>query len=188
TAAAVASLADELVRTPRRLTLHLRRYARSAQSQLLLVVDQLEQIFTLVADERIRAGFLEAICTAADDAREPVRVSCTLRGDFHGRAEETAAARGGRARLVVPGVPGPDALVDILTKPLAARGYRYDDAALVGDMVAAVKGEPAALPLLQFTVQMLWNRRDREARRLARAAYGAVGGGEGAPATHADAV
>src|SRR5262249_59823656 len=55
-------------------------------------------------------------------------------------------------------------------------------------MVAGVKGGPGALPPLQFPVQMLWNRRDREARRLARAAYGAVGGVEGALATHADAV
>ena len=39
---------------------------------------------------------------------------------------------------------------------------------------------PASLPLLQFTAQVLWDRRDRSKRQLQRAAYEAVGGVAGA--------
>ena len=67
-------------------------------------------------------------------------------------------------------------------------GYRYDDPALVDEMVSAVRGEPAALPLLQFACQMLWDRRDRDQRILRRTAYHAIGGVAGALADHADGV
>ena len=53
-------------------------------------------------------------------------------------------------------------------------------------MISMVTDEAAALPLLQFTGSMLWERRDRGKKRLLRAAYESIGGVQGALATHAD--
>ncbi len=67
-----------------------------------------------------------------------------------------------------------------------AVGYGLDDPTLVDDMVAAVMGEPAGLPLLQFATQLLWERRDKNSHQLLRGAYDQMGGVEGALARQAD--
>ena len=51
----------------------------------------------------------------------------------------------------------------------ARRGYRFEDEALVDEMVDSVEGARAALPLLAFAVSRLWERRDRGKKAAARA-------------------
>ncbi len=72
-------------------------------------------------------------------------------------------------------------------EPAKARGYRFEDEALVDEMVEAVEGARAALPLLAFAVSRLWEKRDREKKLLTRAAYEEIGGVAGALAQHAEA-
>ena len=71
------------------------------------------------------------------------------------------------------GTPDPIALEQILVRPLDAVGYRWDES-LAADMVLAVGGESASLPLLQFAASQLWDRRDRTARVLRRSDYEAT--------------
>jgi hypothetical protein len=54
-------------------------------AQLLVVIDQFEEVFTLVDDEDWRARFLSALATAATDPRSRVRVVVTLRADLYDR-------------------------------------------------------------------------------------------------------
>ena len=54
-------------------------------------------------------------------------------------------------------------------------------------MVESVEGARGALPLLAFAVSRLWEKRDREKKRLTRAAYEEIGGVAGALAQHAEA-
>src|SRR6185437_12190690 len=56
---------------------------------------------------------------------------------------------------------------------------------LVGDLLFDLRGQAGALPLLQFTLDQLFVRRD--GRRLTRAAYIALGGVRGALVRHAEA-
>ena len=84
--------------------------------------------------------------------------------------------------------PSTTALEAILHKPLAAVGYRYEEPSLVTEMVEAVGGEAACLPLLQFVTRTLWDRRDRQRYLLLREVYDEVGGVAGALAYHADSV
>ncbi len=184
----VDELARRLADEPERLGLALRERAARERSQVLLVVDQLEEVVTLQAAADVRAGFLRAICLAADDEKDPVRVIFTVRDDFLGRLAEVPEMRATLRHVTVLQCPGPQAMTEILIKPLAAFGYCFDDAALVNDMLAAVSGESAALPLLQFVMQILWEGRDVEGRVITRAAYAALGGVAGALATRADQV
>ncbi len=182
-------LHDDLRESPKRLALRLAELAeREAPSRVLLFVDQLEELFTLVDDDALRRVWLDAICAAADDPDGPVRVIFTVRDDFLGRLTESAAAQDALSHVTVLGVPGGDALRATLEQPVRDAGYTFDDPAMLDEMVAAVEGEPAALPLLQFTAEMLWRRRDREGRRLRRADLEALGGVAGALAGHADGV
>jgi WD40 repeat protein/serine/threonine protein kinase len=178
----------ELAASPALLSLRLRALARRNDARVLLLVEQLEEVATLVDDRTVRRGFIESICSAADDRDDPVRVIFTLRDEFLGRLAETPRAREVLSRVTVIRTPDAADLEQIVTRPLQAVGYEYDDPQLPQEMVSAVLGEPACLPLLQFTTRMLWERRDRRSRSLRRSAYDAIGGVAGALAAHADAV
>ena len=182
------ALARALFEQPSTLALRLQRIAELENTHVLLYIDQLEELCTLVDDDQVRQRFMQAICTAADDPAGPVRVTFTLRDDFLSRLASSAEARAALGQLTVLRSPEPGALREILVRPLQAVGFGYDDPALVDEMVAAVRGEPACLPLLQFAAQLLWDRRDREHKLLRRAAYAECGGVGGALAVHADGV
>jgi len=181
-------LAASLRANPTALNLMLQQLAEQRRCRVLLFVDQLEELYTLVDDEAVRHAFMRAICTAADDPLAPVRVVFTLRDDFLGRLAEGEEAREALSRVTVLRAPGQEALREILVRPLEAIGYRFDDEALVEEMIAEVAGEPAGLPLLQFAARMMWDRREKKGRLLSRAAYRAVGGVGGALAEHANGV
>jgi WD40 repeat protein/serine/threonine protein kinase len=183
-----AGLAHELAQAPGRLALLLQQLADQESARVLLFVDQLEELYTLVEDEALRRRFLDAVCAAADDPEGPVRVIFTLRDDFLGRMAYSEQVREALSHVMVLRSPGVDSLAEVMSRPLHAAGYEYDDPALVEEMVAAVRHEPAALALLQFAGQALWERRDRTRRSLTRGAYAELGGVAGALAHHADAV
>jgi hypothetical protein len=54
-------------------------------SELLLIIDQFEELFTLVADRDVTARFLNGLLAAVSDPRSPLRVIATLRADFYDR-------------------------------------------------------------------------------------------------------
>lgn len=55
------------------------------QTELVLVVDQFEELFTQVSDEEVRSGFLESLVEAVLDPQSMLRVVTTLRADFTDR-------------------------------------------------------------------------------------------------------
>ena len=54
-------------------------------SDLLIVIDQFEEVFTLVEDEEERLHFLNLLREAVTDKRSRVRVVVTLRADYYDR-------------------------------------------------------------------------------------------------------
>ncbi len=153
---------------------------------MLLFIDQAEELFTQTDDETLANDFLAAVAAAADDPAGPVRAVLALRDDFMVRLAEVPAGRELTSQITVLRSPGGPQLLEIVSRPLQDAGYRFEDEELPTEMVAAVRGEPACLPLLQFACAQLWERRDRQRRRLPRATYREIGGVEGALATHAD--
>lgn len=179
---------EQLLDSPGRLSILLLQLAERTGCQVLLFVDQLEELYTLVADPWIRRRYMQAVCAAADDPASPVRVVLTLRDDFLGRMAETDEAQRALGHITVLRSPDSTALRDILVLPLRLVGYEYESEALVDRMIDAVRGEPGGLPILQFACDQLWQRRDPRAKRLTVEAYEAMGGVEGALARHSDAI
>ena len=177
----ISSHAARLVSSPRQLSLELRKIADTEEKRVLLVVDQLEELFTLVDNEQTRRMFLDAIFNAADDVDDPVRVVVSLRHDFVDRLASLH-------HFTVLKPPDAEALRQVLCEPVERAGYSFEDDALVEQMIAAVRGEPSALALLQFAAAQLWETRDLESKRLLRSAYNAMGGVGGALAGHADSL
>ncbi|MCB0125192.1 MAG: hypothetical protein KDE58_23220, partial [Caldilineaceae bacterium] len=71
----------------------------------------------------------------------------------------------------------------VIERPAAMVGLKFEDG-VVDALVQDVLGEPAALPLLQFTLLKLWERRDRN--RITWDTYKELGGGRLALARSAD--
>jgi len=141
----------------------------------LLFVDQLEEVYSLAQQEETRRRFTDAICAAADDPTSPVRVIFTLRDDFLGRMAEGPIARNALSRVTVLRSPEKQALEEILTEPVKAAGYSYEDPFMVQEMIAEVQGEAACLPMLQVATRMLWEERNTIEKLLMRATYEAMG-------------
>ena len=184
----VDRLARRLAGSPWLLNLQLFQLAEQTGSTVLLLVDQLEELYTLTANEDQRRLFMQAICCAADDPETPVRVIFTLREEFLGRLAEGAGVSRVLSNITVLRRPDPGALQQILRRPVKLAGFAYDDDELVEEMVAEVQQETSCLPLLQFACQMLWNGRDEEQQLLLRSTYEEMGGVAGALARHADGV
>jgi Tol biopolymer transport system component len=182
-------LVERLRREPGLLGVQLRARARRRMERILLFVDQLEELVTLTAEDE-RAAFLACLLGAADDASSPVRILVSVRQDF---LDRIAGAQAELADLlsrgtVLVGPMGPSELRDALIKPVERLGYHFESEALSSEMLDALAGTAAALPLLQFTAARLWDARDRERQLLTEASYRAFGGVSGALASHADSV
>ena len=63
----------------------LKRLLPDDDSELVLVLDQLEEVFTLVEDEDRRTHFLAILERAVADPHSRLRVVTTLRADFYDR-------------------------------------------------------------------------------------------------------
>ncbi|MBW2457201.1 MAG: protein kinase, partial [Deltaproteobacteria bacterium] len=190
----IAQLAAELFASPGRLSLLLRGLAEDFGCKVLLVVHNIEELFTAVpgrgeisADER-RGRFLRAVCTACRDAGDPVRVVLAGRDDYLGRLASFRVVRPALTQVMVLEPLGTDALERMLGRQVRSVGYRFEDEDMAREMAAAVGGATNGLPLLQFAAQQLWEHRDSDRHVLLRSAYEAMGGVEGAVAKHADGV
>lgn len=174
---------------PGRLGSTLREAARRRGAPTLLVVDQFEELYTRGNDAETRAAFLASLRGAADDATAPVRVIATLRDDFLHRvlADERRYADVPDT-IVSLGMPDRTCLQAALVGPVEAMGYRFEDPALVDELLDGLEACAVPLPILQFTAQRLWSARDRRRRLVTRAGYSAAGGVDGALAEHADDV
>ena len=142
-------------------------------AELVLVVDQLEELFTLTRDEHERARFLELLRVAAVDPTSRVRVVVTLRADFfdrplrYPRVGELLAAR----TEAVPPL-SPDELERAIRAPAERAGVSVEPG-VVAEIIADVAREPGALPAVQFAVTELYER--RAGGWLTAASYAEIG-------------
>jgi WD40 repeat protein/serine/threonine protein kinase len=185
---AAADLATSLAREPARLG-DLLRDAAAARGPIVLVIDQLEEVFTLARDPDERDAFVAAIVSAARAPDDSVRVVITLRDDFLLATQAIPALRDPVARgLQLVTTPSATDLERILVEPAERVGYAFEDPELPARMVADVADRPGALALLSFTAAQLWEQRDRHFHKLPTRAYEQLGGVGGALARHADTV
>ncbi|HUF58496.1 MAG TPA: extracellular solute-binding protein [Actinomycetota bacterium] len=153
-------------------------------SELVLVVDQLEEVFTMVEDEQTRDQFLQSIVAATQERGSRLRVIVTLRADFYDRPLSfpgLAELMRTRMETVVPLTA--EELERAIGGPAARVGV-VPELALVAEMVADVSDRPGALPLLQYALTELFDR--RRGRALTLEAYREIGGVSGALARRAE--
>lgn len=157
-----------------------------ANALFLLVVDQFEETFTR-ASEASAAEFIALLHDAATAAGGRCIVAMTMRADFFDRlGKYPAFAELFEAdQLLIVTEMTPSNLLRAITGPADAVGLLYDDG-LADRILEDVRRQPGSLPLLQYALTELYQRRD--GRRLTHAAYDAIGGVEQALARHAEEI
>jgi DNA-binding SARP family transcriptional activator/WD40 repeat protein len=147
-------------------------------SELLLVIDQFEELFTQTVGEDTRRAFLALLIAAVTHPEPRVRIVVTLRADFFDRPLHDASfAEVMRHGVVAVRAPSSDELARAVRQPAEGVGVQVEDR-LVERIVADADGEPGALPLLQYVLAERFAA--READVLSLAAYDASGGLQGA--------
>jgi len=185
--AAAAQLMDDLVRDPRSLHLFTRREIKSNNgSQLLLVVDQFEELFSLCRSEEERVAFINNLLNAASEPGGPTILVITLRADFYAHCAGYIQLREALAQQQeYIGAMNEQELRRAIEEP-ARRGRWELEPGLVELLLHDVGHEPGALPLLSHALLETWRR--RRGRTLTLSGYTSSGGVRGAIAETAEAV
>ena len=146
----------------------------------LLVVDQLEELFTRCEDPARRNAFVAALL----ERRGPVALG--LRADLYGRlGAHPALARAVARDQVLLGAMTRAELERAVTAPAALAGLKLEPG-LTELIVRDVATEPGALPMLSHALRATWELRD--GRTLTVDGYRRSGGVAAAIARSADAL
>ncbi len=155
-------------------------------TELVLVIDQFEEVFTLTTDEAEQAHFLALLYAATMESRSRIRVVITLRADFYDRPlHDPHFGELVRSRLETIMPLSVEELERAIVRPAERAGVTFEPG-LVSTIISEVNYQPGALPLLQFALTELFER--RQGRLLTREAYQAIGGATGALAKRAEKV
>jgi WD40 repeat protein len=181
----------------------------TADSRFVVVIDQLEEIFTLCESEAERAGFIDEVGTLAADAGPgSALVVLGMRADFYARATAYGLLRQSmQSRQVVVGAMSAAEARQAIIRPARAVGLTLEaglterllrdlgveEGGGAGESPQAGGGrsagggyEPGRLPLLAHALRASWQYRD--GNRLTIAGYEATGGIAGAIARTAEDV
>jgi len=181
-------LQDDAPRGLHQMVTHLLDLHRSNQpgTKVVLLVDQFEEFFTQTESEEERQGFIELLLTACSEPRGSLLALLTLRADFYDRPMRypdlfhlidthhlsLLSIEVNNLRRVIE---QPAALPDV---QLTFEGD------LVNQLLSEMQGQVGALPLLQFTLDQLFQRRN--GRQLSLSAYHEMGGVRGALSKHTE--
>jgi hypothetical protein len=139
--------------------------ARPAQKRLLLVIDQLEEMFTQASPEE-QTQFVEQVKSLSQSDRCTTIV--TVRADFYAQLMSSPLWHDiPSQRIDIAPLRG-QALRKAIRAPAHAVGVEVDPV-LVERLIADAASEPGSLPLIQETMRQLWNNRRR--RLLTLSAY-----------------
>ncbi len=181
TAADAAALRDHLL-TPDGLV-DIAGEIASDGTRLVLVVDQFEELWTLVDSGRARDRFTDLLVHAAE-RQASVRIVVTLRADLYDRPLQHPSLGPLVRDATFAATPmSASELQQAIVVPAERVGVHFEPG-LVATIVDDVVNRAGALPLLQFTLTELYER--RTTATVTAAAYAELGGIGGALARRAE--
>lgn len=166
--------------------LAMARRAVRPKDTILLFIDQFEEIFTLTESDAERDHFLHTLHEAITTEASPIRVIVTLRADFYDRPlahPDWGPVFSERNQSVVSMTL--HGLQAAIAKPAEKAGVTLETA-LVEQIIEDFERAIGALPLLQYALSELFER--RSGLELTLAAYETLGGLSGALARRANEI
>ncbi|HLO28594.1 MAG TPA: AAA family ATPase [Anaerolineales bacterium] len=125
--------------------------------RFVLFIDQFEEVFTQVNQEEERAAFLNMLVHAGTIQHGRVIVLFAMRSDFISNCATYPALNELLSREFRQiGAMQPEELVSAIAQPALRVGLRIDTD-LVAQIINDMKGEPGALPLMQFALKDLFD-------------------------------
>ena len=178
----IAHLREQLAADPAALCKHVHRRHRGP---FVLVVDQLEELFTLARDADERSAYLRLLThVVGRECRHDTRVVIVLRADFYEQCASDAALRDAlAANQAFIGRMTAVELRQAVESPATRNGWSFEPG-LVDLVLRDVGREPGGLPLLSHALLETWHR--RRGRVLTLRGYAESGGVRGAIARSAD--
>lgn len=132
----------------------------STDKAVLIFVDQFEELFTLCTSESERKAFVASLLALLQSDRGH-SVVVTMREDYEEQVpklpELQSYFQNNQIRVTPLDASG---LREAIERPAELIGLKFEEG-IVSALVKEVLGEPAALPLLQFTLLKLWENRER---------------------------
>ncbi|MFE2413461.1 helix-turn-helix domain-containing protein [Kitasatospora sp. NPDC059408] len=187
TGEAPGPLMTELRDDPAMLHLRIRQATidRTPDIDMLIVVDQFEEVFTLCRDRDERDAFITMLIAATTATTSRTRVVLGVRADFYGHCvQDPRLVRAMRDAQIAVGPMSSQELREAITRPA-----KLADCTVTGPLLAAVvadaTGQPGALPLVSHAMVETWRR--RSGNRLTLDGYLAAGGIQHALAQTAEA-
>lgn len=179
---------ENLQENPQGLYKLLKEILPDDESQIFLFIDQFEETFTLCEDEEQRSLFLDSLWYALNQTDSHLRLIITLRADFYDRPlhyPQFGQMLKDNTEVILPlnlqelemAILGPADKVGLSIVP-----------ALKNAILNDVYNEPGALPLLQYALTELYDRKPEDARYLSLEQYQTIGGIDGALAQRADEI
>ena len=168
---------------------------KTPESFWLIFIDQFEELFTVSADEK-RDCFINGLMQLnRERASDPLlKIVATMRSDFLDRLDPAPANK--LARITEKHRPlitqmYQDELRLAIEQPAAHHGVVFE-AGLVKQIIDDVQGQAGYLPLLQYTLNLLWETevqtQNIEDRTLNINNYRKLGGVRGALQLHMDKI
>src|ERR1700752_578149 len=123
----------------------------------VIFIDQFEEVFTQINKEEERVAFLNLLTHAATVDNGRVIMLFAMRSDFVSNCatypELNALLN---KQFIQIGAMQPEELVSAMAQPALRVGLRIDPD-LIAQVINDMKGEPGALPLMQFTLKDLFD-------------------------------
>lgn len=179
---------SELLADPRNLHRIVRQTLADQMSdaEVVLVIDQFEEVFTLCQDAVERSCLVAALVEATAATNSRCRVVLGVRADFYHHClldPDLAAVL--RDHQVVVGPMSVDELRSAIVQPARLVNCSVESA-LLAKLIAHVNGRAGVLPLLSHALLETWRRRQGNA--MTAAGFERTGGIDGALAKTAEDV
>lgn len=146
----------------------------STESRVLLVIDQFEEVFTRCDSIEEREEFFKCLMGALKENN--LCLILAIRADFVGKCLEqdySGLAKRLPAKTITVLPLTRDELRNAICKPAEQTSLTVEPA-LVTEILNDIQEAPGSLPLVQYTLKELWQRRQGNQLRLS--AYQALGG------------
>jgi WD40 repeat protein len=164
---------------------------RQDRERWLIFVDQFEELFTICDNLDKRKNFISGLVQVAKSGNNSVKIVLAMRSDFLEQLsfypDLGAIANQNNIHLVTEMYP--DELRQAIEQPAAKHGVMFEKG-LVEQIIQEVEGQKGYLPLLQYTLNLLWEsecqsfgadgRPNIEDRTLNKKNYAALEGIRGA--------
>jgi formylglycine-generating enzyme required for sulfatase activity len=130
--------------------------------RFLLFVDQFEEVFTQINNEEERVAFINILAHAGTIENGRVIMLFAMRSDFVSNCATYPALNEILSQqLMQIGAMQPEELVSAIALPARHVGLPVEDE-LIAQIINDMKGEPYALPLMQFALKDLFDAKQAE--------------------------